>query len=134
MQHETTALEAKIRAAQTGPEIRLCADHVDQAIARVETHTFAGSNLTVCAITLRNGFTVTGEAACADPRHFNQEIGRRIAEGKAREKVFAALSLLVCENLAGGNGLRAILYPDAAQACPEREAIKAAAAALGFEG
>ena len=39
--------------------------------------------LTFCVIELRNGFTVTGESACASPENFNAEIGRKIALNKA---------------------------------------------------
>ncbi|MGL5153650.1 MAG: Gp49 family protein, partial [Aeromonas veronii] len=32
--------------------------------------------LTICVLVLRNGFTVTGESACASPENFNAEVGR----------------------------------------------------------
>ena len=34
--------------------------------------------LTFCVLTLRNGFTVTGESACASPENFDAEIGRNL--------------------------------------------------------
>ena len=43
--------------------------------------------LTFCVLVLRNGFTVTGESACASPENFNAEIGRKIARENAVEKV-----------------------------------------------
>jgi len=43
--------------------------------------------LTFCVLVLRNGFTVTGESACASPENFNAEIGRRIARENAVAKV-----------------------------------------------
>ena len=43
--------------------------------------------LTFCVIILRNGFTVTGESACASPENFNAEIGRKIARSNALEKI-----------------------------------------------
>lgn len=45
--------------------------------------------LTFCVLILRNGFTVTGESACASPENFNREIGRRIARQNAIDKVWA---------------------------------------------
>ena len=42
--------------------------------------------LTFCVLVLRNGFTVTGESACASPENFNAEIGRRIARENAIAK------------------------------------------------
>ncbi|MDP3324229.1 MAG: Gp49 family protein [Hydrogenophaga sp.] len=44
--------------------------------------------LTFCVLTLRNGFTVTGESACASPENFNADIGRRIARENAVAKIW----------------------------------------------
>ncbi len=44
--------------------------------------------LTFCVLRLRNGFTVTGESACASPENFNAAIGRRIARENAVAKVW----------------------------------------------
>ena len=44
--------------------------------------------LTFCVLTLRNGFTVTGESACASPENFNAEIGRKIARQNAVYKIW----------------------------------------------
>ena len=44
--------------------------------------------LTFCVLVLRNGFTVTGESACASPENFDAEIGRKIARQNAVQKVF----------------------------------------------
>lgn len=47
--------------------------------------------LTFCVLVLKNGFTVTGESACASPENFNAEIGRKIARQKAIDKVWPLL-------------------------------------------
>ena len=44
--------------------------------------------LTFCVLVLRNGFTVTGESACASPENFDAEIGRKVARDNAVEKVW----------------------------------------------
>jgi len=44
--------------------------------------------LTFCVLVLQNGFTVTGESACASPENFNAEIGRRIARDNAVAKLW----------------------------------------------
>ena len=44
--------------------------------------------LTFCVIELRNGFTVTGESACASPENFDAEIGRKIARQNAVQKIW----------------------------------------------
>lgn len=46
------------------------------------------SMLTFCVLVLSNGFTVTGESACASPENFNAEIGRRIARENAVSKIW----------------------------------------------
>lgn len=44
--------------------------------------------LTFCVLELRNGFTVTGESACASPENFDAEIGRKIARQNAVQKIW----------------------------------------------
>jgi len=44
--------------------------------------------LTFCVLVLRNGFTVTGESACASPENFDAEIGRKIARENALQKIW----------------------------------------------
>ncbi|HGK4331911.1 TPA: Gp49 family protein [Klebsiella pneumoniae] len=44
--------------------------------------------LTFCVLVLRNGFTVTGESACASPENFDPEIGRKIARENAVNKIW----------------------------------------------
>ena len=44
--------------------------------------------LTFCVLVLQNGFTVTGESACASPENFDAEIGRKIARENAKQKIW----------------------------------------------
>jgi hypothetical protein len=44
--------------------------------------------LTFCVLVLRNGFTVTGESACASPENFDAEIGQKIARQNAVNKIW----------------------------------------------
>jgi hypothetical protein len=57
--------------------------------------------LTFCVLILRNGFTVTGESACASPENFDAEIGRQIAREKAVEKVWPLLGFRLRESAQG---------------------------------
>ncbi len=43
--------------------------------------------LTFCVLVLANGFTVTGESACASPENFDADIGRKIARANAVAKI-----------------------------------------------
>ena len=55
--------------------------------------------LTICILTLENGFTVTGESACASPENFDKLIGQKIAYQNAREKIWLLEGYLLKEKL-----------------------------------
>lgn len=55
--------------------------------------------LTFCVLVLRNGFTVTGESACASPENFNVEIGRKIARANAVQKIWPLMGYALKERL-----------------------------------
>ena len=56
--------------------------------------------LTFCVLVLRNGFTVTGESACASPENFNADIGRRIARENAVAKIWMLMGYELRSKLA----------------------------------
>ena len=58
------------------------------------------SLLTFCVLVLRNGFTVTGESACASPENFDAEIGRKIARDNAINKVWPLMGYELKSKLA----------------------------------
>ena len=60
--------------------------------------------LTFCVLTLRNGFTVTGESACASPENFDAEIGRKIARQNAVQKIWPLLGYEMKTKLAAEEG------------------------------
>ena len=68
---------------------RVTPQHIDGVIVDENYHVFEGGQLTICCLTLQNGFTVSGESACASPENFDAEIGRKIARKNAREKIWA---------------------------------------------
>ncbi len=76
---------------------------IDAAIAKKQFHVFEESCLTVCCLTLKNGFTVTGESACASPENFNAEIGEKIAFENARNKIWMLEGYLLKQRLSEGN-------------------------------
>lgn len=57
------------------------------------------SLLTFCVLVLRNGFTVTGESACASPENFDAEIGRKIARQNAVDKLWPLMGYALKERL-----------------------------------
>lgn len=83
-----TDIENEIQAkGLTAP--RITPADIDAAIATEAYHVFPGTTLTVCCLTLVNGFQVVGESACASPANFNAELGRKIARDNARNKIWA---------------------------------------------
>lgn len=55
--------------------------------------------LTFCVLVLKNGFTVSGESACASPENFDADVGRKVARAKAREKIWPLEGYLLKQNL-----------------------------------
>ena len=55
--------------------------------------------LTFCVLVLRNGFTVTGESACASPENFDAEIGRKIARANAVQKIWPLMGYALRQQL-----------------------------------
>lgn len=71
---------------------------IEAKIAKAEFHRLSPV-LTVCVLTLQNGFHVTGESACASPENFDEEIGNKIARGNAVAKVWGLEGYLLRERL-----------------------------------
>ena len=57
--------------------------------------------LTFCVLVLRNGFTVTGESACASPENFDADVGRKIARANAVQKVWPLMGYELRSKLSG---------------------------------
>ena len=57
--------------------------------------------LTFCILVLRNGFTVTGESACASPENFDAEIGKKIARQNAVQKIWPLMGYALRNKLVG---------------------------------
>jgi Phage protein (N4 Gp49/phage Sf6 gene 66) family len=79
---------------------RVTPERVDEVIVSTDFYVFPGTTLTVCCLTLANGFTVIGESACASPENFNAELGKRIARDNARQKIWALEGYALRERLA----------------------------------
>jgi hypothetical protein len=58
------------------------------------------SLLTFCVLVLRNGFTVTGESACASPENFDAEIGKKSARENAKQKMWPLMGYALKQELA----------------------------------
>lgn len=78
---------------------RLKPADIDATILTEQFYVFPGTTLTVCALTLRNGYLVTGESAAASPENFDEAIGKRIARDNARQKIWALEGYLLRDRL-----------------------------------
>jgi len=85
-------------------EANIAAEHfftAGQALRALDHPTSDEFNLlTFCVIKLNNGFTVTGESACASPENFDAEIGRKIARENAIQKVWPLMGYELRSKLA----------------------------------
>lgn len=105
------AIESEIQAkGLTAP--RVTPAHIESVIAG-ETYftpamTLGADNfeahsplklLTICVLVLQNGFTVTGESACASPENFDAELGRKIARANAVNKIWPLEGYLLKQRL-----------------------------------
>ncbi|MBR0573691.1 MULTISPECIES: Gp49 family protein [Pasteurellaceae] len=65
----------------------LTKEYLESLVVKTEYHRLTQS-LTVCVLTLKNGFEVLGQSAVADPNNYNQEIGENIAYEDAFGKIW----------------------------------------------
>ena len=117
------SVETEIQAkGLTAP--RVTPEHLDAQIVRVDylipgehLHLLAAANgmdapnvpvslmlLTICVLTLVNGFTVTGESACASPENFNAELGRKFAYEDAVRQLWPLMGFELRQRLWASGG------------------------------
>lgn len=65
-------------------------------------HRFPGTTVTVCCLTLANGYNSVGVSACADPANFDAEYGMKLAREEAANKVWALEGYLLRQRLHDG--------------------------------
>lgn len=92
------AIEQEIQAKGLNAP-RLTPEAIDAKIKKAYWHRVPDTTMTLCVLTLQNGFQVTGESAAASPENFDADIGAKIAYENARQKVWALEGYLLKENL-----------------------------------
>jgi hypothetical protein len=100
MSKDEAAIEAEIQAKGLDAP-RLTPNDIDAQIVKASYFVFPETTLTVAALTLRNGFIVTGESAAASPENFDEAIGRKIAYDNARGKIWALEGYALRNRLVG---------------------------------
>lgn len=81
----TTQLESPTRA------------DVERRIRQTD-FTRANMTVTVCKLTLDNGFTVRAESGCSDPRLYNKIIGEKLARERAIARLINFLEFAALED------------------------------------
>lgn len=72
----------------------------DAVLARIASVSYLHHDLlTICVLHVVNGFTVTGESACASKANFNAEVGERLAYDAAVAKLWMLEGYLLKERL-----------------------------------
>lgn len=92
---EVTEEELKTRA--TGKRVTL--EGLEANIKKTDFYTHPDSQLTICILTLQNGYTITGQSACADPTNYKQDIGERLAKEDAKKKIWALMGYALKEEI-----------------------------------
>lgn len=103
-----TGLEERDAAAgAVAKKPRVTLDQIKTLIDHEEYHIFDNASesgerypaLTVCVLTLKNGYKVVGHSACADPENFNEELGHKIAKDKAIGEIWPLAGFLLRDRL-----------------------------------
>lgn len=80
------------------PGERVTSEYIKSRITEVDYTVLPQTTVTICSITLDNGFSVRGESACVDPANFNREIGQKIAHDNAFNKLWPLFGFLLAES------------------------------------
>lgn len=83
-----------------GPKIT--PSDIEANIVKVQYQVFEG-RLTICVITLKNGFLVTGESSCVDAANFNKELGEQFAKEQAIDKIWGFMGYALRDKLYGAS-------------------------------
>lgn len=87
--------DASLSAA---PAPRVTLESLEAKVASAEY--FRSKTLTICILTLANGFTIVGKSACASPENYSQALGERYAYDDAFRQIWAFEGYLLREQLA----------------------------------
>lgn len=81
-------------AAKEGEKVTK--EYIEGRIAKV-AYAKIDATVTVCSVTLDNGFSVRGESACVDPANFDEKIGKSLAYKQAFDKLWPLFGFRLAE-------------------------------------
>lgn len=79
-------------------------EYMQKRIKDVEYIRIPDTTVTICHITLVNGFSVRGESACVNPDNFEEAVGRKIAYDNAFDKIWQLEGYLLAEQIYNRTG------------------------------
>ena len=88
---------------------RVHARDVDAAISKIEFLLLPDGRTTLCTLTLDNGFTVHGMAACVDRANYDKTTGEDNALQKAKDKVWELLGFRLADMLVRAAVTKAVM-------------------------
>ncbi|HBX8102379.1 TPA: hypothetical protein MIH24_23140 [Klebsiella pneumoniae] len=91
-EHYFTGSDGVLGAYKNNDDVYVGSAPSDKSVRSLDLITF-------CVLVLQNGFTVTGESACASPENFDPEIGRKIARENAVNKIWMLEGYLLKQRL-----------------------------------
>ena len=98
-----------IHAGKTAP--RLTPQFILDQIRSTQYHIFPDTTVTICCLTLLNGYNVVGHSACISPSNFNVEIGMKVARENTVKEIWALEGYLMKEMLHTAGTLEAMPVP-----------------------
>lgn len=82
---------------------KLTNEMINNVISKIE-YTKLTDTLINCALTLRNGFIVTGESSVISPENFVESTGKKIAYENAKDKIWVLEGYLLKQKLFENQG------------------------------
>lgn len=78
--------------------MKITLETIESKIINEVYHVFHGTTVTVCLLTLENGYHAIGQSACVDPKEFDVALGRKYAREDAINKIWALEGYLAMQN------------------------------------
>lgn len=76
---------------------RVTPEYITSRIQQVAFTVLDGTTVTLCNLTLDNGFSVRGESACVYEEHFDEQVGQKLAYHDALHKLWPLFGFLLAE-------------------------------------
>ena len=99
-------------ATAAKPWPKVTKEGIEERISDVTYMVIPNTTVTICNITLENGFSVRGESACVDSRNFDMQLGREYSYRDAFSKLWQLEGYLLAERRFRDSLIHASLLAD----------------------